>query len=274
MRAATRRGTPCDCGIEFAGMSRVERLAGWMRQQLVSSGSHGFVVGLSGGVDSAVVLRLAQLAAPRATLGLILPCHSDPQDECDAAAIAERFGAPTRRIDLSHVYDEAISALRPAIAEPGPGAALAASGADALRARLALANVKPRLRMTALYFAANSLHYLVAGGGNRSELAIGYFTKYGDGGADLLPIGRLVKREVRALARDLGVPEAILDRPPSAGLWIGQRDEDDMGFTYDELERYLDEGPQAVAPALAMKIERLMRSSEHKRQLAAMPDAE
>jgi NAD+ synthase len=253
-------------------MSRVERLASWMRQQLVSSGSHGFVVGLSGGIDSAVVLRLAQLAVPRATLGLILPCHSDPQDERDAAAIAEHFGVPTRRIDLSHVYDEAIATLRPAM--PTAAAETLGGSPAALRARLPLANIKPRLRMTALYFAANSAQYLVAGAGNRSELAIGYFTKYGDGGADLLPIGRLVKSEVRGLARDLDVPQAILDRPPSAGLWIGQRDEEEMGFTYDELERYLDQGPQAVSPALAMKIERLMRSSEHKRQLPAMPDAE
>jgi NAD+ synthase len=254
-------------------MSRVERLASWMRQQLASSASHGFVVGLSGGIDSAVVLRLAQLASPRATLGLILPCHSDPQDEQDAAAVAAHFSVPTRRIDLSHAYDEIVTALRPAIPPPA-NAAPTAAGADALRARLPLANVKPRLRMTALYFAANSLEYLVAGGGNRSELAIGYFTKYGDGGADLLPLGHLVKNDVRALARELGVPQAILDRPPSAGLWIGQRDEDEMGFTYDELERYLDDGPEAVSPALAMKIARLMRSSEHKRQLPAMPDAE
>ena len=94
-----------------------------------------------------------------------------------------------------------------------------------------LANMKPRLRMTALYVVASSLNYLVAGTGNKSELAIGYFTKWGDGGVDLLPFGRLVKSQVRALAQELRVPQAILDRPPSAGLWIGQRDEDEMGFT-------------------------------------------
>lgn len=243
-----------------------------MRQQLVSSGSRGYVVGLSGGVDSAVVLRLAQLAAPRATLGLILPCHSDPQDEQDAAAVAEHFGAPTRRIDLSAVYDTVVASLRPAV--PPLPEAVPNAGADAARSRLPLANIKPRLRMTALYFAANSLQYLVAGAGNRSELAIGYFTKHGDGGADLLPLGRMVKSDVRGLAGELGVPQAILERPPSAGLWIGQRDEEEMGFTYAQLERYLDDGPQAVSPALAMKIERLIRSSEHKRQLAAMPDVE
>ena len=127
--------------------------------------------------------------------------------------------------------------------------------------------------MTTLYFLANSTNYLVAGTGNRSELAIGYFTKHGDGGADLLPIGHLLKREVRELAKELGVPDAIIDRPPSAGLWVGQTDEEDMGFTYAELERYLEDGPQAVSPALAMRIERLIRASEHKRKMPPIPDA-
>jgi NAD+ synthase len=126
--------------------------------------------------------------------------------------------------------------------------------------------------MAALYFLANSLNYLVAGTGNRSEIAIGYFTKWGDGGVDLLPLGRLVKSQVRAIARELGVPAPIVDRAPSAGLWPGQKDEEEMGFTYAELERYLDEGPQGVAPAVAMKIERLVRASDHKRALPPVPD--
>ncbi len=242
-----------------------------MRRQLISAGARGFIVGLSGGVDSAVVLRLAQLAAPHATLGLMLPCHSDPEDEQHAALVAERFSVPTQRIDLSCAYDAVIASLQPQV-RAIPDHMAHAPVADRLRARLPLANVKPRLRMTALYFAANSLQYLVAGASNRAELTIGYFTKYGDGAADLLPLAGLVKTEVRALARELGVPPPVVDRAASAGLWIGQTDEEEMGFTYDELERYLGEGPQAVSPALAMKIERLMRSSEHKRRLAAVPD--
>jgi NAD+ synthase len=146
--------------------------------------------------------------------------------------------------------------------------------ADPPAARLVLANIKPRLRMTTLYFLASSLNYLVVGTSNRSELAIGLYTKYGDGGSDLLPIGHLVKSEVRALARELSIPSPIIERTPSAGLWTGQTDEDDMGFSYGDLERYLDEGPQGVSPALAMRIERLTRSSEHKRQLPPMPDPE
>jgi NAD+ synthase len=135
-----------------------------------------------------------------------------------------------------------------------------------------LANIKPRLRMTTLYFIANSINYLVAGTGNRSELAIGYFTKYGDGGVDLLPIGHLLKREVREMAKELGVPERVIARPPGAGLWPGQLDEEEMGFTYAELERYLEEGPQAVSPALAVRIERLTRSSDHKRAMPPIPE--
>jgi NAD+ synthase len=128
--------------------------------------------------------------------------------------------------------------------------------------------------MTTLYFIANSLNSLVAGTGNRAELAVGYFTKHGDGGSDLLPIGNLHKSDVRALARELQVPPSIIERTPSAGLWPGQTDEEEMGFSYADLERYLEEGPQGVSPALAMRIERLTRSSDHKRQLPAMPDPE
>src|SRR2546425_240440 len=105
-------------------------------------------------------------------------------------------------------------------------------------------------RAASLYFVANSLNYLVAGTGNRSELAIGYFTKYGDGGVDLLPLGKLVKSQVWAMARELGVPTAIIDRKPTAGLWLGQTDEAEMGFGYGDLELYLSGRPQATPPAL------------------------
>jgi NAD+ synthase len=242
-----------------------------MRQQLNASGARGFVVGLSGGIDSAVVARLAQLAAPGAVVAALLPCHSDPEDERDAALVAQHFALATVRVDLSLSYDrlvaDAQSGLTPILAQMRD-----ASTADPLQARGPLVNVKPRLRMTTLYLFASTLNYLVAGTGNRSELSIGYFTKHGDGGADLLPIGHLLKSEVRALARELNVPAAIIERTPSAGLWLGQRDEEEMGFTYTDLERYLEEGPQSVSPALAMKIERLVRTSEHKRNLPPMPE--
>jgi NAD+ synthase len=253
-------------------MKRPEQIAAWMRAQVAAAGARGLVVGLSGGVDSAVVTRLAQLAAPGAALAVLLPCHSDPQDERDAALVVERFSVPTVRIDLSSSYDALVPAVQGALRALAPQMRGEAP-ADPLRGRVPLANMKPRLRMAALYFLANNLGYLVAGTGNRAELAIGYFTKYGDGAADLLPLGCLVKSEVRELARELDVPAAVIERPPSAGLWLGQLDEEEMGFTYAELERYLDGGPEAVPPALAMRIERLVRSTEHKRAMPAMPEA-
>jgi len=268
-------------------MAKAEKIALWMRSQLASAGARGFLVGLSGGIDSAVVARLAQMAAPGGATGVLLPCHSDPQDERDALALASHFALPTTRADLSATYDvlvaEAQAALRvvpePARSATAPSVASQrssrvgdpAAAADPLRGRVALANIKPRLRMTSLYFIANSVNYLVAGTGNRSELVIGYFTKYGDGGADLLPIGHLLKREVREMAKELGVPEGIIARPSGAGLWPGQLDEEDMGFTYAELERYVEEGPQAVSPAMAVRIERLTRSSDHKRVMPPIP---
>jgi NAD+ synthase len=254
-------------------MRTAEKIAGWMRRQLTGSGARGFVVGLSGGLDSAVVARLAQLAAPGRVVAAILPCHSDPDDERDAALVAKHFSLMTTRIDLGEAYDALVRAAQPGL-NALPDQMRAAAPADPLRGRVPLANMKPRLRMTALYFLANSLNHLVAGTGNRSELAIGYFTKYGDGGVDILPIGHLVKSEVRALARELNVPSAIIERTPSAGLWIGQSDEEEMGFTYGDLERYLEDGPQGVSPALAMRIERLTRASDHKRTMPAVPGDE
>jgi NAD+ synthase len=201
----------------------------------------------------------------------VLPCHSDPQDDQNAQLIASHFSLPTIRIDLSRAYD-VLAADAQSSLQSLPESLRSITQADPLPSRVALANIKPRLRMTALYFIANNINYLVAGTGNRSEAAIGYFTKHGDGGVDLLPIGRLLKREVREMAREFGVPAAIIDRPPSAGLWAGQLDEEEMGFSYAELERYLEKGPQAVAPALAMRIERLARGNEHKGVMPPMPD--
>jgi NAD+ synthase len=254
----------------MTAMATPERIAGWMRQQMNAAGAGGLLVGLSGGVDSAVVARLAQLAAPGAATTVILPCHSEPHDEDDAALVARHFAIPTLRIDLSAAYDEVVRALQPIMANPDN--LRNRPPLDPVRGRVPLANIKPRLRMTTLYYLANTLNYLVAGTGNRSEIAVGYFTKWGDGGVDLLPLGRLTKKGVRAMAEELDVPRAIIDRTPSAGLWAGQKDEEEMGVTYAELDRYLADGPPGVAPAVAMKIERLVRASDHKREMPPIPD--
>ncbi|HUF24621.1 MAG TPA: NAD(+) synthase [Vicinamibacterales bacterium] len=244
-------------------MSRSERIAGWLRDQATAANARGFILGMSGGVDSAIVARLCQMAMPDRVLGVIMPCHSHPEDEADAMLAAEASKLPVVRVDLSAAYDAlALDITAATSAERGHG-----FRPDAARTKLALANVKPRLRMTTLYTIGMSLGFLVTGTGNRSEIAIGYYTKYGDGGVDLLPIGALVKSEVRALARELGVPARIIDKPPSAGLWAGQTDESEMGFTYEDLEKYLDTGPESVAPETAARILHLMNTSAHKREL-------
>ena len=238
-------------------------MAAWLRQQVHAAGTRGIVVGLSGGIDSAVVARVAQMAMPDGVMTVIMPAHSDPRDAADARLVADAFALPVITVDLSDPYDALLTRVQGAL---GPGAAGQGDAGEAA-SRLALANIKPRLRMATLYYVANRLGYMVAGTGNRSEIAIGYYTKYGDGGVDLLPLGSLVKSEVRALARDLGVPAPVIDKAPSAGLWLGQTDEGEMGFTYAELEDYLNKGPESVAPAVATKIDRLALASDHKRQL-------
>jgi NAD+ synthase len=253
--------------------SHSKDIAEWLARRVAISGAQGLVVGLSGGIDSAVVARLCQIAAPGKVVGVIMPCHSDPADETDARELATRFDIPVITIDLAPSYDHLLADLKTAVmhvsSDQAPGTS--AESPDS-RARAPLANVKPRLRMATLYFVANSLNYLVAGTGNRSELTVGYFTKHGDGGADLLPIGGLLKSEVRALALALDVPESIVEKPSTAGLWAGQTDEEEMGFTYADLEKYLTSGPDAVSPALAMRIERLVRASDHKRALPPIPE--
>src|SRR6185503_9560857 len=128
-------------------------------------------------------------------------CYSHPQDEEDARLVANAFSIPVARVDLESTFDALTESLGQAI----KGMPTHVDSVD-IKQQLPDANVKPRLRMASLYFIANSLNYLVAGTGNRSEILLGYFTKYGDGGVDLLPIARLLKSDVRALATELGVP--------------------------------------------------------------------
>lgn len=209
----------------------MEELSGkivlWIREKVTGAGRKGVVVGMSGGIDSSVTAVLCQRAFPETTLGVIMPCHSDELDEIYARLVADKFGIAIRKITLDEVFDTLLKIL------PEPQTAVS---------RWAEANLKPRLRMTVLYYLANCLDYLVVGSSNRSELSVGYFTKYGDGGVDLIPLGNLVKGEVRGLALYLGIPGEIIEKPPSAGLWSGQTDEDELGITYTELDHYLKTG--------------------------------
>jgi NAD+ synthase len=136
---------------------------------------------------------------------------------------------------------------------------------------LAAANIKPRMRMAALYALAQMEGYLVAGTGNKSEIMIGYFTKYGDGGVDVEPLGDLYKWQVRQLARAVGVPQPVIDRPPTAGLWAGQTDEGEMGFTYEQVDAALvaiEQGETTgVVPEILARVQKMIADSAHKRAL-------
>ena len=248
--------------IRSVGMSRAETISSWLKERAVAAGAEGYVFGLSGGIDSAVVARLCQMATPDRVLGVLLPCYSQPQDELDAMLVAEAFKIPTAKVDLSKTFDTLTQTLDEALKSQHPK--LAVDVVD-IKQRLPRANIKPRLRMTSLYYVANALNYVVAGTGNRSEITLGYYTKYGDGGVDVLPIGALLKSEVRALAREIGVPEPVITKPPTAGLWPGQTDEAEMGFSYETLEDYLN--GKDVPADVAKRIERLRVVSDHKRAL-------
>jgi NAD+ synthase len=176
--------------------------------------------------------------------------------------VAKAFQIPAQVVDLGPVYDAHFGNLRSTFAAAG-------LSADERQRTLAEANMKPRLRMTTLYFFANSLGYLVVGTGNKSELTVGYFTKYGDGGVDLLPIGGLVKAQVRELAEHLEVPRRVIDKPPSAGLWQGQTDEGEMGMSYEELDRYILEG--TASGAVRAKVQHMNKLAAHKLRLPLIP---
>ena len=232
-------------------------ITAWLREYLSTAGAGGFVLGLSGGVDSAATAALAiRAASPQRVLAALMPCHSQPEDATLGQLVADAFSIPTVTIDLTEAYNALIAAFPPS------------------DRAMAAANVKPRLRMTTLYYLAQSHNYLVLGSGNRTELAVGYFTKHGDGGVDLLPLGNLNKTQVWALARDLGVPQVVVDRPPSAGLWPGQTDEEEMGITYLELDRVLaaieDNNTSGIAPATLRKVQRMVARSAHKRAMPPM----
>ncbi len=245
-------------------MTRAEKISSWLRERAELAGAKGFVFGLSGGIDSAVVARLCQMATPDHVLGVLMPCYSQPQDEQDAVLVADAFKLPTVRVDLSRTFDALAGTLDDALKAQQPK--IAVNVVD-IKQRLPRANIKPRLRMTSLYYIANAMNYVVAGTGNRSEITLGYYTKYGDGGVDVLPIGGLLKSEVRALAREIGVPEPVITKPPTAGLWPGQTDEAEMGFSYETLELFLSKGAAAVPADVAKRIEQLRTVSEHKRAL-------
>ncbi len=227
-----------------------EKLILWIKDKVLAAGCKGVVVGISGGLDSSVLAVLCHRAFPQSMLGLLMPCYSSQEDVEHARTMVSKFSIPIKTVVLDTVFDTLLKALPDDRVDPSVG-------------RLAEGNLKARLRMLTLYYFANQLKYMVAGSGNRSELSIGYFTKYGDGGVDILPLGSLVKGQVKELGSFLGIPQEIIDKPPSAGLWQGQTDEGELGLSYDELDRYLITGKASTE--LRGKIESMIAASDHKR---------
>jgi len=229
-----------------------KKIIHWIKKQVRQAKARGIVMGLSGGVDSALVASLAKEAVGgKRFLALLLPCRSQPRDLEDARMIAKKLRIKTKSVDLSGIYDSLIKIL------PRAG-------------NLAKSNLKPRLRMSVLYYFANKLNYLVCGTGNKSEIMLGYFTKHGDGATDILPMGDLLKRQVRRLAGESGIPTRIITKAPSAGLWPGQTDEAEMGITYPELDDILErlekKNKQMLSKEKLNKVKAMIKKSGHKRE--------
>jgi NAD+ synthase len=227
----------------------------WIKHYVSNTNVDGIVIGISGGVDSAVTSTLCVKAIGKQNvIGLSLPCLSIPQDLKDAKIVADFLGIEFIVLDLSSVFEQFLSI----------------SSVKLQTNKIASANLKARLRMIAWYFVGQSRgRYLIGGTGNRTELAIGYFTKYGDGGVDIEPIGGLYKSEVREIANRLGIPEHIIKKPPSAGLWEGQTDEGEIGMVYDLLDEIIyridyNLDFDNITKEDLEKVKAMMRASKHK----------
>jgi len=251
-----------------------EIIVDFIRTRTQEAGVSGAVVGISGGVDSALVAYLAvEALGNENVLGVHLPelNVTSPEDVLDATEIAGRLGIEFKTIDISEVLTSFMHAI-PDSNQASP---------------LTNGNLKARIRMSILYYYANLLDRMVIGTGNNTEIMLGYYTKYGDGGVDIEPIGDLYKTEVFELARFVGVPEGIVTKAPSAGLWVGQTDEEELGISYvvvDKLIRLLleENTPESIRNILGISEEqvasviRRINSNIHKHQVppvAVLKDA-
>ncbi len=240
----------------------VERiLTGFIREELAKFGFRKAVLGLSGGLDSTVCAALAARAVgPRNVLGLIMPYgNSFPAEVRDAENVGRVLGIRTETVDIAPQVD-------------------AYFAAHPTRSRILRGNKMARERMSILYDYSAREKALILGTSNKSELLIGYGTVHGDMACGINPMGDLYKTQVRQLARHLGVPATILRKAPTAGLWSGQTDEQEIGLTYPELDEMLENfvekrksGPELVKagfkPAAVRRVAEMIRNSEFKRKL-------
>lgn len=258
-------------GIESMDFEIVQnKIIDFIRNETHKAGVSGAVVGISGGIDSALTATLTVKALGKdKVLGIHLPESglTPIEDSEDAKALADWLGIEFRTIDISGI----ISAFMGAVPESESAG------------RLCKGNLKARIRMSLLYFHANQMDRMVMGTGNKTEILLGYFTKYGDGGVDLEPIGGLYKTDVWELSRKLEIPEALITKKPSAGLWAGQTDEAELGISYIKVDKVLSmleqkEAPETILSTLGVSAEQLnsimkrIERSEHKRKAAPIPE--
>ena len=247
---------------------RRERITSFISEQVHNAKASGIVIGLSGGIDSSLTAALAvEAEGADAVHGYSLPSRvTSESTKTDVSLLADTLGIEYTEIAIAPIIDTIIDQ----------------SPYDSVT-ELTEGNTAARTRAIVTYLIANQEGKLVVGTGNRSEALIGYFTKYGDGAVDCHPLGNLYKTQVRQLARVVGVPEAIIDKPPTAELWADQTDEGELGIDYDTLDRILAlhvDGPLSVeataqtlgcSKAAIANITSLVSQSEHKRVVPPSP---
>ena len=252
--------------IPFNEEEAVTVITDFIGNYVEKAGAEGVVVGLSGGVDSALVALLCKKALGRERVHCIfLPETATPdKDREHYSLLVKKFGLKNRSMDISGLVE---SIKKEALVEPD---------------EKTLANVKARFRMLLLFEYANMNKYLVCGTSNKSELLVGYFTKYGDGGVDIQPIGDLYKTQVFKLAEHLGIPKEIVSKPPTAGLWLNQTDEKEIGLPYSVLDQILY-GLELKLPLKKIaesiptdlenvrRIKRMRMKTQHKRRTPLIP---
>lgn len=201
-------------------MKYLDQIINWIKEEVKKANCSGVAVGISGGIDSALVAYLAKKAFPNDSIGILIPINKKRQfDLEDGLELVKKLDLDYKVIDLSHEYQSMIDKMN-------------------VQLDLTKGNMQARLRMTTIYAFAQERKYLVLGTDNKAEYDLGYFTKWGDGGCDLLPIVNLYKSEVFEYAKKVGIPINIINKIPSAGLWDDQSDEKELGFTYDDYEQY------------------------------------